>query len=482
MIEPSIRNKTVSGLLWKFSEKIVTQFISVLIQIILARILLPEDYGIIALITVFIALSDVFILQGFTTALIQKKEADDIDFSSVFFANLIIASLLYTFLYISSDRLALFYDNPILSPITKVLSLNIIFGAFSAVHNAYLSKKLDFKKSFYRKLSYIVSYGLVGIILAYSGLGVWALVYARVSGTFLGSLVLWISVPWKPQLTFSISRLKQLFKYSSKILGSNLFTQFFYHLNSLLIGKFHPTADLGYYQKGRQIPELVMGAIDGTISEVMYPTFSNLQNNVNTLKSSLRRSLKTSYYLVLPILVFLFIISEPLTILLLTEKWINSVPIMKMTCVVCMFWPMSLRMHALNALGKSEITFKLSIVQHMIGLLFLCLTVKHGILIIMQGTIITSVIIILISSFFVKKFINYSLSEMFFDILPNILLCLPMALIVYLISLIKLPLFIQLVLQTILAIITYLMVSKFSKNDNLQYLLGIVRSLVGKTL
>ena len=231
-MESTLKSKVMNGMVWKLFEKIGMQAMQMIIQIVLARLLLPEDYGIIGLLTIFVNISDVFLLQGFSTALIQKKNADELDYSSVFYANIIVSFLIYAVLFLLSPLVADFYNEEKLVITMRVLSLNILLGALSAVHNAIISKKLYFKKSFLRSLSNIVTQGLVGICLALKGYGVWSLVFSKLSGTLVGSLVLIFTTNWKPKLIFSITRVKQLFNYSSKVLGTNLLNTIFNNIHS----------------------------------------------------------------------------------------------------------------------------------------------------------------------------------------------------------------------------------------------------------
>lgn len=469
-----------SGIIWKMAEKFGGQFVSFFAQIILARILSPEDYGVIAIITVFVALSDVFILQGFTTALIQKKTISQTDLSSVFFANILLSIVLYVILYLSSGWIARFYNIAIVEEVTKVLALNIIIGAFSSVHNAVLSRELDFKKSFYRNISSILVYGTVAITLAYLGYGVWSLVYARLVGSFVGSLVLCLTVKWKPSLKFSVKTLIGLFSYSSKILGSNLLNTLFHQINSVYIGKFHTATDLGYFQRGRQIPELIMTSIDGSLSEVMYPALSSMQDNLDKLKNTMRNSLKSSFFIVSPLLVFLGVVAEPLTILLLTEKWLGSVNVMRLTCVICLFWPLSIRMHALNAIGKSGTTFKLSLISQCITLLILSCTVKYGIIIMLWGNVVGNVFYLFYSSYYVKRYIGYTLLDMFSDIKITLMSSLVMGIIIYFIGLINVPILFSLIIQAVVAVLVYLGIEYKYKDQGLQLFMGAIKKIINK--
>ena len=263
-------------------------------------------------------------------------------------------------------------------------------GAFCAVHNAIVSKNLQFKISFIRNIANTVTQGVVGIVMACFGYGVWSLVGSKIAGTFVGMVILCVTVEWKPKFVFSIERIKSLFKYSSKVLGTNLLNTIFNNIHSLIIGRYFSTIDVGYYQRGQQIPQAAMTAVDGSMNEVLYPTLSLLQNEPDRLKSALRRSMKTSMYIVLPMLMGLMVTAKPLTLILLTDKWLPSVPFMQLTCLITIFWPLSARTHALNAIGRSDVTFKLSIVAKIITLIMIGVCVSFGIYAIMWGTLLAS--------------------------------------------------------------------------------------------
>lgn len=472
--DQNLKTSAIKGMVWKFLENIGTQMMQLAIQIVLARLLLPEEYGLVGLLAIFITISDVIIMQGLTTALIQKKDADEVDFSSVFYANLIVSVLLYIILYFSSPLIAQFYHEPALKNIMRVLCLNVIIGAVPAVHNAILSRNLEFKKSFYRNISNIATQGVVGISLAYIGFGVWALVFSKIAGMLVGASVLWITVKWRPKKYFDISRIKSLFSYGSKVLGTNLLNTVFDNIHSLIIGRYFTAADLGYYQRGQQIPQLSMGAVDGSLSAVLYPTFSKLQNDIDSLKNALRRSIKTSMFFVLPILFGLFAISEPLTVFLLTEKWLPSVPYMQLACFVCMFWPLTHRRHALNALGKSGLTFKISLVGRSITLVAIFVCLRWGIYSIMIGTILSSAINMWITTWFVKKHIGYKVREFLKDVLPPLLLSAFMALVVMAVGLLNIPLFAKLVLQALTGILIYTGGALLFRFESMTYILSII--------
>ena len=478
MEENTIKKRVFSGAIWKFLEKISTQAISIVVQIILARILLPEDYGLIGYLMVFVSISDVFLAQGFTTALIQKKDSDQLDFSTVFFANLIMLLIIYAIFYFIAPCVARFYNEPGLTELMRILSLMVVIGSFGAVHNAVLSKRLEFKKIFLRNLANTITYGLSGILFAYLGFEVWALVYSKLIGALVGAIVLWLTVKWKPSFSFSFSRIKSLFKFSSKVLGTNLLNTIFNNINPMIIGKFYSSSELGQYQRGQNIPQTLMTAIDGSISEVMYPTFSEIQDKIEAVKSALRRAIKLSMYIILPMLTGLLVISRQLTMVLLTEKWLPSVPYMQLTCIICMFWPLSARNHALNSLGKSDITFKLSLLSRTISLIVIVIFAKVSVLAIMFGSIIVSVFDTVLVSFYVKKYIHYSLRELIADILPMLSLSGAMGIVVYLISFLQLSSIVTLCIQVPLGTAIYFGASWLFKLESFEYVLNMAKNFI----
>lgn len=476
----SLAKKTINGMAWKFGEKIGGQIMQFAIQIVLARLLLPEEYGLVGLLTIFMTLSDVVIQQGLTTALIQKKNADDTDFSSVFYANIVFSLILYGILFVTAPLIAIFYKEPQLTGLMRILSLSVVVGAVPAVHNAILSRDLDFKKSFFRNLSNVVTQGIVGISLACMGKGAWALVISKIAGTLVGAVVLLATVRWKPKWICSIRRIRTLFSYSSKVLITNLLNTLFNNIHSLIIGRYYTTGDLGHYQRGQQIPQTVMAALDGSMTEVLYPAFSKLQQDLQLLKRSLRKSIGLSMYIVLPVLTGLMVVAEPLTLVLLTEKWLPSVPYMQLACVVCMFWPLAHRTHALNAIGKSGVTMKLSVISKAITLVSILACLPFGIYAIMLGTICASVANLGIMSYYTNKYIGYSLRELAADVLPSLILSAVMGAAVYSISLIGLHPMLTLLIQIPAGMVIYAAGSKLLHLESFAYLLSTIKGFCGK--
>lgn len=474
----TLSQKALNGVFWKFAEKFSGQLMQLIIQIVLARILLPSEYGLVGLLSIFITISDVFIIQGFTTALIQKKDPDEVDYSSVFFANIIMAIVLYAILYAIAPLLASFYSEPQLKNVMRVMANNVVVGALGAVHNAILSRNLDFKKSFMRNISNSLTQGIVGITMALHGFGVWSMVISKVSGTLVGVIVLWFSVRWQPQFIFSGKRVKSLFKYSSKVLGTNLLNAIFNNIHSLIIGRYYSTIDVGYFQRGQQIPQATMASVDGSMSEVLYPTFSKLQQNYGHLKAALRKSIKTSMFIVLPLMGGLCITAEPITLLLLTDKWLPSVPYMQIQCLICMLWPLSHRIHALNAIGKSDISFRVSVIEKSITVLAIVVLIPLGIYTVMIGAFVSSIICSFITSYYIKLYLDYSFTELVKDLSHSVLLTMIMCLLVSSVNLLDPPVVITLIVQIILGVAVYIAGAWITKHEVFLYLLEILKNQI----
>lgn len=460
----SIGNKTIAGFGWKFFEKISYQVINLAIQIVLARILMPDDYGIIALLAIFMAIGDTFIKNGFTTAIIQKKDADCLDLSTVFWGNIILSVTLYAILYISAPAIALFYKQSILVDITRVLSLNLVIGGICAVHFAIIAKNIEFKKSYVVNLVNVLIIGLVGILLALKGYGAWALVFSVLSGSFISGIVLFVLVKWHPRLIFSFERLRSLFSYSSKVLASNMLNTIFNNIHILIIGRFFSNASLAYYQRGQALPQSIMNSVDGSFSEVMYPAYSLIQDDKERLIGAIRKALQMSMFVCLPMMFCLCAMSENLTLILLSAKWIDSVPFMQLSCIICAFWPLSTVSHAVNAIGRSGLTLKINIISKFSILFFIIVCIPFGVFAIMVGSLLSSIVMVFISFHYYKKAIDYGIRNVISDIRLSFFNALIAALIIYAISFLNLNIYLETFLQLLTGIMCYWAFSVLTSN------------------
>lgn len=469
----------MKNFLWRFAERSGAQIVTFIVSIILARLLSPKDYGTIALVTVFLAIMQVFVDSGLGSALIQKKNADDLDFSSVFIFNFIVCIILYIFMFFVAPIIAEFYDDKNLVAIIRVISITILISGVKGIQQAYVSRNMLFKKFFFSTIGGTVFSALLGIFMAYKGFGVWAIVAQQLSNTAIDTLILWITVEWRPKFIFSWKRLKSLLSFGWKLLISALLDTTYNNLRNLIIGKLYSPADLAFYNQGDKFPKVIITNINASIDSVLLPTMSREQDNKDKVKSMTRRAIKTSTYLMAPMMMGLAFCSDNIVRLVLTEKWMKCVPYLRIFCITYMFWPLhTANLNAINALGRSDWFLRLEIIKKIMGLTVLLLTMWHGVMVMAYSLLLTSVLSQIINSWPNRKLINYSYIEQLQDILPSILISVFMGICVSLVNIFKLPLLIKLITQIILGVLIYISMSEFLKLESYKYIKNIAKSLI----
>ena len=477
-----LKKKAISSLIWRFLERCGAQGVSFIVSIVLARLLEPEVYGTIALISVFTAILQVFVDSGMANALIQKKDADELDFSSVFFFNLTMCLALYLLLFFCAPLIASFYNNAELIPVIRVLGITLLISGVKNVQQAYVSRTMQFKRFFFATLGGTIGAAVVGIAMAYIGFGVWALVAQTLFNSMTDTVILWITVKWRPRLLFSFRRLKGLLNYGWKLLVSGLLHTIYINLRSLMIGKFYTAQDLAYYEKGQSFPSFVATNINSSIDSVLLPTMSGVQDNRETVKAITRRSIVTSSYLMWPMMVGLAAVAKPLVLLLLTEKWLPAVPFLQITCFALGLEPLqTANLNAIKAMGRSDIFLKLEIVKKAIAITILFLFMRFGVLAIAVSGLVYSVIAAMFNSYPNRKLLGYSYFEQIRDILPSFLLALVMGAVIYLITLIPMPTVLILTVQILVGVIIYAGVSCVLKLEPFFYILNTIKQLKGRS-
>lgn len=473
--QPSLKKTVISSLVWKFLERLGTQGIQFVVSIILARLLLPSDYGIITMIMVFTAIANSFIQSGFSTSLIQKKNSDELDFSSVLYTSFVIAIICYLILYFTSPLIADFYQMPQIKVILRVLALTLFFGAFNSVQNAKLSKDMKFKTLFFSSLGAIIVSGTTGITMAYLGFGAWALVGQQLANIIASTIILWFTSGWRPKIIFSLTRVKGLFSYGWKIMCSSLIDTFYQNLYNLVIGKFYNSATLGNYNKGEQFPKLIAVNIDGAIGSVMLPAYAREQERKDKVKKMVRRAIVTSSLILFPLMLGLAAIAEPLVKILLTDKWLGCVPFMQILCVIYALYPINTaNLQAIKALGKSDYFLKLEIIKKILGITVLIITVPHGVYTMAIGQVIVTIISTMINAFPNRKLLNYNYFEQVKDILPNLLIAILMFIVVYPIKYLIDNTILLLTIQIIVGAIIYIALMNIFKVEAFNYLFDII--------
>ena len=474
----------LKNLIWKFAERITAQLVTLIVSVILARLLDPSHYGIISVVTIFITIANVFVSDSFGSALIQKKDADIIDFSSVLFFNLAFSLVLYLFLFFAAPNISSFYGEgfEILTPVLRVLSLRLILSAINSVQQAYVSRCMMFRKFFWSTLFGTIVSAIVGIAMAYRGFGVWALVAQYLTNTTVDTIVLNRTMKLKPKLVFSIERLKKLVPYGAGILGTKLLITGYQELRALLIGKIYSSSDLAYYDKGRQFPNLIVTNIDTSIGAVLFPKMSMQQDDPLKIKETTRTSIRFSAFIMCPMMLGLAAIAEPFVKLVLTEKWLPCVSLMRLFCIVYLFQPIhTANMQAIKAIGRSDIYLKLEIVKKIIELVCLIAVVKVSVDAIVINMAVLTTLFTFINSIPNTKLLNYKFSEQMRDILPNIAKAVIMAVVVFLMNWVNFPEFPLLLLQILTGAMIYLLLSIITQNAELKYIYGTIRSYMEKT-
>lgn len=470
------KKAVLSGLFWKFGERITAQLVSLLVSIILARLLSPDDYGAVALVMVFITIANVFVSSGFGNALVQKKDADNLDFSSVLYINIAVSILIYAVLFISAPFIAKFYGMPILNPVLRVLGIRIPVAAVNSIQHAYVSRHMLFKRFFWSTLFGTVISGIAGIIMAYSGFGIWSLVAQYLINTCTDTVVLWFTVKWRPILACSFERAKPLIKYGWKLLVSGLLDTGYTQLRSLLIGKIYTSEDLAFYNQGEKYPQVLCVNINSSIGSVLFPAMSQFQNDKDRVKEITRRSIQVCSYTIWPIMVGFAITAEPLIRLLLTDKWLPCVPFLRIFCFTYGLWPIfTANLQALNAIGRSDIFLKLEIIKKILGIIVLVISIPFGTLAIAEGLIITSIAGIFINAAPNVKLLKYSFKEQLSDLLSPFVLSLIMAAIIFPISKTGLSDIAVIIIQVFCGAVIYLIGSVISKQEGFLYILNFFK-------
>ncbi|MCI2779499.1 lipopolysaccharide biosynthesis protein [Clostridium perfringens] len=481
MENENMKGQVIDSLFWKLLERGGVQGIQFILQLVLARLLTPDDYGIIAIIAIFITIANVFVQSGFNTALIQNKNTDEKDFSSVFYLSMLVALVLYIILFFISPIISKFYGILELTKVIRVLAITLFFGAYNSIQNAVVSKTMQFKKLFFSSSISVIISGVIGVILAYLGFGVWALVAQQLINQLTIIIILSFIVDWHPKLQFSIDRLKVLFRYGWKLLVSSLIDTFYMNIRSLIIGKIYHPSVLGFYNRGDQFPQIIVSNINGSIQSVMLPALSLEQDNKVRVKNMVRRAIVTSSFIIFPIMIGLAVIAEPLVRILLTDKWLPCVPFMQIFCISYALWPIhTANLQAINALGYSNVFLKLEIVKKIIGTIILVISLFYGVYAIAIGTLISGVISTFINSYPNIKILNYSYFEQIKDIVPSLLISIFMGTITYFLKFLWLGDILTLTIQILVGIFSYFMLAKLFKLECYIYLISILKDILKK--
>lgn len=468
--------RVISGFIWRFMERVGAQLVQFIVSIVLARILEPSAYGTVALITVFTTIMQVFVDSGLGNALIQKKNADDIDFSTVFYTNIVFCLFLYTIMWFAAPAIADFYRQPELVPYIRVLSLTIVVSGVKNIQQAYVSRNMLFKRFFFATLAGTVGAAVLGIAMALQGAGVWAIIAQQLFNLTVDTCVLWITVKWRPIKAFSIERLKGLFSYGWKLLVSSLLDTGYNNLRQLLIGKIYTSSDLAYYNQGDKFPSVIVNNINTSIDSVLLPAMSSEQDHKDHVRNMTRRAIKTSTFIMAPLMIGLAACSKEVVSLILTDKWLPCVPYLQVFCFSYMIWPLhTANLNAIKALGRSDMFLKLEVIKKCFGLALLLITMRISVFAMALSLLISGIFSLIINSWPNRKLLDYKVGEQIKDILPNIIMALVMGGVVYAIGLTRLPGLARLIAQIVTGAAIYYFLARITKNDTYHYVIELMR-------
>lgn len=477
------KRTVLSNLVWRFAERCGAQLVTFIVSVVLARILVPKDYGQIALITVFTTIMQVFVDSGLGTALIQKKDADDLDFSSVFYFNFVVCLVLYAVMFMTAPFLAGFYNDDSLMPIIRVISLTIVISGVKGIQQSYVSRNMLFKRFFYATLGGTIFSAFLGIGLAYAGFGVWAIVAQQLSNTVIDTLILWLTVKWRPKKMFSWKRLKGLLSFGWKMLASSLLDTGYNNIRSLIIGKMYSSSDLAFYDQGKKFPNVIVTNINTSIDSVLLPTMARAQDNASRVKSMTRRAIKTGTYIMAPLMMELAFCAEPIVQLVLTAKWLSCVPFLRIFCITYMFYPIhTANLDAIKAMGRSDLFLKLEIAKKIVGMVLLVSTMWFGVMAMAYSLLVSSILSQIINSWPNRKLMNYGYLEQLKDILSGIALAVFMGCCVSLVSLLNLSNVVTLLIQIPLGAVIYIVFSALLNLESFEYLMDMIRPMVRKVV
>ena len=476
----SVKHQAVKGVMWSAIERFSVQGIQFVLTIIIARLILPSEYGLIAMLSIFLAIAQTFVDSGFSNALIQKKDRTEVDFSTIFYFNIFIAFVAYGVLFVSAPSIASFYKEPALTTVTRWVGLSLILNGFSAVQRAKLTVRVDFRTQAKASLVAVIISGLIGVLLAYQGYGVWALVFQTLSSSFLNTLLLWTFAKWLPLWCFSWVSFKSLFSFGSKLLLSGLLHTIYINLYSLVIGRRYSAMDVGFYNRSYQLAGFPSINIVGIITRAIYPLQCEMQDDDERLNASFIQYLRMSCYIIFPLMTVLGVLAEPLVRLLLTDKWLPSAELLSILCFAYMWYPvMVINNQILNVKGRSDYFLRAEIIKKVVAIGILCATLPFGVRVLCWGIVLYNFLDMGIIIYYSRKVISTGYREQVRNIIPLFLLSLGMGISIYLCQLFfdGDSLLLQLVLGCVVAFTTYMVLSFIFRIREFQQVLLLIKKI-----
>ena len=479
MQDKELSKKIFSGMKWKAFERLFLQIINAVTPMVLARLLLPEDFGIVSILGVFISIGNTFVNNGLCDSIIQKKDSDIIDCSTVFYTQLIIAVICYFLLYVSAPLISQMYNNKELTPMLRVMSLSLIIGSFRSMQTTIMKKNMNFYKSFWVQSISTISYGVVGIYAAYAGMGCWSLVYASIAKSVISTICANIVVRWRPSINFSFERLKSLFSYSYKLTVGWLIGTLHQDVYTLVIGKMFSNATLGYYNRAGSFPQIITKTVTEVVDGVMFPALSRIQEDKKELKSVTRGLLSFNSYVLFPIFMGLAAAGDNIVSLILTEKWLPSVPMMRIMCMTFALNSINnSNMQVFNSMGRSDLFMKFEIVKRSLSIVLLFAVSFISIYAVIVVLLFMAILSNCMNAYQNKKLLNYKYFEFLYDIFPNIIISLIMAVCVFFVGKLFAMRIVSLAVQILAGVLIYILLSAVTKNDSFTKLIHMIKEKI----
>lgn len=466
----------LTNLSWKFAERILAQGVSTIVSILLARMLLPDDYGMITMVLVFINIANVFVTSGFGQSLIQDRESADMEFSTMTFVSLAVSIVLYFIIFISAPYIARFYGMQELCSVLRVLALKLPLAGYNSIQHAYVQKHMLFKKFFFSTLGGTIVSGVVGVVMAYYGFGVWALVAQYLTNSVIDTIVLCVTISWKPKMMYSNECLHRLFSFSWKLTGGDLIGAVYNELRALIIGKVYSSSDLAFFNRGEQFPNLIINNINSSIISVLYPAMAQVNDVTAKVKEMTRKSIRASAFFLFPLLVGLSVVAEPFVRVVLTEKWIGCIPYLRIACFTQITVPLSsANLQALKAMGRSDITMKLEFIKKVTGLILIISTMRFGVIAIALSGLVYSIIAVVANATPNKKVLDYSYAEQCRDLLPFASMSAIMGGFVYAMGFMPINDVMMIALQVFAGFVIYVGLAVLTRNDIMVRCIAVIK-------
>lgn len=473
----SLKHRTFKGTIWSSVERFSVQGISFIVMIIMARVLTPDDYGLVGMLTIFIAVAQSLVDSGFSNALIRKLDRSETDNSTVFYFNIIVGTLLYVILFFCAPLIADFYNEPLLIPMTRLISLSIPINSLVVVQRALLTINLDFKTQAKASLTAAIIAGAIGITMAYTGFGVWAIVWHQLVSLVVNICLIWVFSNWHPRLVYSWSSFRELFGFGSKLAISSIISTLYDNIYLIVIGKVFRAADLGYYTRASQFAQFPSSNLTGIIGRVTYPVLCTIQHDDDRLRIVYRRFLRLSAFIVFPLMIGLAAIAKPLILILLKEKWMFASTLLSIICFSMMWYPIhAVNLNLLQVKGRSDLFLKLEIIKKIIGVAILCTTVPLGLVAMCYGSIASSILCLVVNTHYTGKLIQVGFLIQMRDLLPSLGYSLSMGVLVWLIVHGLPHPWLQLTGGVIFGIVYFLLITKITHSQDLRELLSFINT------